>query len=71
MTCPSSFRRYLRKFRQQSPKGEMSREEFTPIFEKSYPTASSPKSFVDAFFGHWVPERQGDRMDFKAWGFQI
>ena len=60
------MRRYLRKFRKQSPKGEMSREQFTPIFETSYPTAGNPSAFVDAFFGHWLPEAQKDLMDFKA-----
>ena len=44
----------------------MSREQFTPIFEKSYPTAGNPKEFVDAFFGHWLPKEQKDLMDFKA-----
>ena len=58
--------RYLRKFRKQSPKGEMSREQFTPIFETSYPTAGNPRAFVDTFFSHWLPEAQRDLMDFKA-----
>ena len=44
----------------------MSREQFTPIFETSYPTAGNPSAFVDAFFGHWLPEAQKDLMDFKA-----
>ena len=61
--------RYLRKFRKQSPKGEMSREQFTPIFETSYPTAGNPRAFVDTFFSHWLPEAQRDLMDFKARNF--
>ena len=59
-------RRYLRKFRKQSPKGEMSREQFTPLFATSYPTAGNPSAFVDAFFAHWLPDSQKDLMDFKA-----
>ena len=58
--------RYLRKFRKQSPKGEMSREQFTPLFATSYPTAGNPSAFVDAFFAHWLPDSQKDLMDFKA-----
>ena len=61
-----SLRRYLRKFRKHSPKGEMSREQFTPLFATSFPTAGNPSAFVDGFFAHWLPAAQKDLMDFKA-----
>ena len=44
----------------------MSREQFTPIFATSYPTAGNPSAFVEALFGHWLPDAQKDLMDFKA-----
>jgi hypothetical protein len=57
--------RYLRKFRDKNPRGEMSRDEFEGLFQTSFPNSVQPRFMTDAVFGH-LPKEQEDVMDFKV-----